>query len=140
MKTFLNNVENEIISLEEEKEKLEVKIKENDIDINNNKEELELNKLELEEAISETKNEENDLDNQRVVIINSLKENHLNDYEKLRISREGVAISPISRGACGGCFNLLPPQVYAEIKKHNDLIQNGGFYAEMHKKQTTENT
>ena len=27
-----------------------------------------------------------------------------------------------------------------EEGKHNDLIQNGGFYAEMHQKQTTENT
>jgi len=44
-------------------------------------------------------------------------------YERVRKGRGGVAVVPVTRGACGGCFSQLPPQVVVEVKKGDRLIK-----------------
>ena len=44
-------------------------------------------------------------------------------YEKLvERQRNGLAIVKVSRGACGGCFNVVPAQRQAEIKEKKKII------------------
>ena len=121
MKEFMNNFENEILDLEEEKIQLKEKIKLDELQINTNKEELELNQLELQEAMSHSKSEEEDLSVRRNGLINNMDESYFNNYEKLRNAREGLAVSTISRDACGACFNHLPPQLVIEVKQNDSL-------------------
>ncbi len=41
----------------------------------------------------------------------------LTSYEKIRKSyRNGLAVVPVERDACGGCFYAIPPQKQSEIK------------------------
>jgi predicted nucleic acid-binding Zn-ribbon protein len=45
-------------------------------------------------------------------------------YERIRGGyKNGVAVARIKRGACGGCFQRIPPQTVAEIKKHEKIIR-----------------
>jgi predicted nucleic acid-binding Zn-ribbon protein len=47
----------------------------------------------------------------------------LSSYEKIRKSyRNGLAVVPVERDACGGCFNAIPPQKQSEIKQHKKVM------------------
>ena len=44
-------------------------------------------------------------------------------YEKVRDNaRNGLAVVSVKRGACGGCFNVVPPQRQADIREKKKLI------------------
>lgn len=44
-------------------------------------------------------------------------------YERIRKSyRNGLAVVPVVREACGGCFNTVPPQRQSEIKQRKKII------------------
>jgi hypothetical protein len=34
----------------------------------------------------------------------------------------GLAVVPIERDACGGCFNKIPPQKQLDVKLHKKII------------------
>ena len=47
----------------------------------------------------------------------------LTAYERIRSSyRNGLAVVPIIRDSCGGCFNVIPPQRQSEIRQHKKII------------------
>ena len=47
----------------------------------------------------------------------------LTAYERIRTSyRNGLAVVPIVRDSCGGCFNVIPPQRQSEIRQHKKII------------------
>jgi predicted nucleic acid-binding Zn-ribbon protein len=47
----------------------------------------------------------------------------LASYEKIRGNfRNGLAVVPVVRDACGGCFYAIPPQKQSEIKQHKKII------------------
>ena len=47
----------------------------------------------------------------------------LKSYDKIRDNaKNGLAVVSIKRGACGGCFNVVPPQRQAEVRERKKLI------------------
>ncbi len=52
-----------------------------------------------------------------------LPEHIKSGYTRIRKSvRDGRAVVPISRGACGGCWNRIPPQRQLDIRLNKKLI------------------
>jgi len=47
-------------------------------------------------------------------------------YERIHASREGRAVVPIIKGACGGCFRGQPPQTLQEARRGDRLITCDG--------------
>jgi predicted nucleic acid-binding Zn-ribbon protein len=43
-------------------------------------------------------------------------------YERIRGSRDGRAVVPIVKGACGGCFRGQPPQMLQEARRGDRLL------------------
>jgi len=43
-------------------------------------------------------------------------------YERVHASREGRAVVPIVKGACGGCYRAQPPQLLQEARKRDRLL------------------
>jgi predicted nucleic acid-binding Zn-ribbon protein len=44
-------------------------------------------------------------------------------YDRIRKNyRNGLAVVPVERDACGGCFNAIPPQKQSEIKQRKKII------------------
>ena len=44
-------------------------------------------------------------------------------YEKVRKNmRNGLAVVPVNRDACGGCFNIVPAKKQAEIREKKKII------------------
>ena len=78
---------------------------------------------ELAQLVEESEEEEKkllaDRDKQKVHIDERL----LTSYEKIRKnSSNGLAVVMVKRDACGGCFNIVPPQRQVDIREKKKLI------------------
>lgn len=84
---------------------------------------LEEKKLELQDIVSETEQDEKNLVKLREELSTSIEERLLYSYNRLRTNaRNGLAVVCIERDACGGCFNKIPPQRQMEIKLHRKIL------------------
>ena len=85
---------------------------------------LEEKKGELNEIVSETKQDEEKLREQaKKLEVKVDDERLLSAFKRIRKSaRNGLGIVYIQRNACGGCFNRIPPQRQMEIKMHKKVI------------------
>ncbi|OEK05062.1 zinc ribbon domain-containing protein [Roseivirga misakiensis] len=91
-------------------EKTEEELSEREKDLDNKKSELEV-------LTKESEADEKKLLTQREKASKDIEERLLISYTKLRDNaRNGLAVVPVSRGACGGCFNVVPPQRQADIR------------------------
>jgi predicted nucleic acid-binding Zn-ribbon protein len=137
-----NNREYESLSKEIEFQELEIKLhdkksKEAKIKVANKKEildeakerfefrkgDLKTKQAELDEIVSETQKDEDALlkksddakakiDDRLVFAYNRLREN----------AKNGLAVVPVDRDSCGGCFNKIPPQRQLDIQTKRKII------------------
>ena len=86
-------------------------------------EDLKAKNGELEGIISETKKDEEKLFKESVTAEKVIDDRLLNAYKRLRGSvRNGLAVVPVLRDACGGCFNTVPPQRQMDIAARKKVI------------------
>lgn len=84
---------------------------------------LEHKKSELTEIIAETEKEEGILLNQRLEVEKQVEEKLLKAYDRIRSNvKNGIAVAPVLRSSCGGCFAKLPPQLEAEIRSYKKIV------------------
>jgi len=137
-----NNREFEAINKEMEMQTLEVKLAEKHIkdateDLAEKGRQLELakkaigaketnlkaKKSELEKIIGETDKEEKQYKKLEEAARAAVEERLLISYDKIRNNyRNGLAVVPIERDSCGGCFNAIPPQKQSEVKQRKKII------------------
>jgi predicted nucleic acid-binding Zn-ribbon protein len=80
-------------------------------------------KGELEKIISETEKEEKHYDKEAAEARNHVDERLLLSYDRIRKNyRNGLAVVPVERDSCGGCFHAIPPQKQSEIKLRKKLM------------------
>ena len=141
-KNVRNNREFDSLSKEIEYQELEAqlaekRIKENVIRIDDKKEvldevkellkakeeALEAKNNELKEIISETEREEKLLLDESEKASKSIEERFLKAYKRIRgASKNGLAVVPVERGASGGSFIKIPPQVQLDIAARKKII------------------
>ena len=141
-KNVRNNREFDSLSKEIEYQELEAqlaekRIKENSARIDGKKEildeiqnlykakeeALEAKKKELDEIISETEREEKILMEESSKASKSIDERFLKAYNIIRgASKNGLAVVPVERGASGGSFIKIPPQVQLDIAARKKII------------------
>ncbi|MDE5880833.1 MAG: hypothetical protein K2J63_08850 [Muribaculaceae bacterium] len=142
----INNVRNnrEFAFLEKEKEfeGLEIELAEKNIneallkqeqkaaEIRHTEEELADNehilvekRKELDEIVSETRLEEENIRAKAKELEAKIDDYTLAAFKRIRKNaRNGLGIVTVQRSACGGCFNRIPPQRQLEIKMHKKII------------------
>ena len=80
-------------------------------------------KADLDVLSGESQDEEKKLDTLKKKASKKIESSLLLSYEKLvERQRNGLAVVKVKRGACGGCFNVVPPQRQAEIKEKKKII------------------
>jgi len=80
-------------------------------------------KGELEKIISETEKEEKHYDKEASAARSHVDERLLLSYDRIRKNyRNGLAVVPVERDSCGGCFHAIPPQKQSEIKLRKKLM------------------
>jgi predicted nucleic acid-binding Zn-ribbon protein len=137
-----NNREFEALNKEVEMQELEVKLNEKHIKdalieqkdrqvlrtrteekIQVLEEALKTKKSELERIIGETEKEEEALTKESEEAKEKVDPRMIGAYERIRNSyRNGLAVVPIMRDSCGGCFNVIPPQRQSEIRQHKKIV------------------
>lgn len=84
---------------------------------------LSLKKVELEEIIEKTNNEESKLMSDSESAQKGVEERLLKSYKRIRNGyRNGLSVVTVKREACGGCFNRIPPQRQIEIGMIKNII------------------
>ena len=137
-----NNREFEALTKELEMQRLDIQLKEKkiragEIEVDNKrdtlkgtedriekkKKELDAKKVELNQIIEKTDQEEKALRVQSMGAREHVEERLIRAYDKVRTSyRNGLAVVTVERNSCGGCFNKIPPQLQLEIAQHRKII------------------
>lgn len=137
-----NNREYDAISKEMELQSLEIELAEKKINeasfkIRNKQEEIKATQgalderradlkakmQELDQITSESQEEEKALIRERDEQATHIEERLLKSYNKIRNNAlNGLAVVTVKRGACGGCFNVVPPQRQADIRDKKKII------------------
>ena len=137
-----NNREFESLSKEIEFQELEIKLhdkksKEAKIKISNKKElleeakerltfrqvDLKSKKAELDEIVSETQKDEDDLIKKSEEAKTKIDDRLVFAYNRLRDNaKNGLAVVPVDRDSCGGCFNKIPPQRQLDIQAKKKVL------------------
>lgn len=137
-----NNREYDAITKEIELQRLEIQIsekritesrakiegKQNDIDqtdqlLQERSKDLDSKKNELQLIVSESEEEEQKLLKEREKAAGQVEDRLYKSYNKIRNNaKNGLAVVPVRRGACGGCFNVVPPQRQADVREKKKLI------------------
>ncbi len=87
------------------------------------KKDLQNKKNELDQLTKESQNEEDELIGERDQASTHIEDRLLKSYNKIRSNAiNGLAVVMVRRGACGGCFNSIPPQRQAEIREKKKII------------------
>jgi uncharacterized protein len=98
-------------------------IADSEVTLADRKGDLENKKSELDEIISDTQKEEEGLYKKSEKIEALIEERLLTAYKRIRSNaRNGLAVVPVQRDACGGCFNQIPPQRQLDIKSRKKII------------------
>ncbi|MBK6829026.1 MAG: hypothetical protein IPG86_20180 [Chitinophagaceae bacterium] len=80
-------------------------------------------KSELEKIIAANEKEEKHFNKMAADAREHVDSRLLGSYDKIRKSyRNGLAVVPVERDACGGCFNAIPPQKQSEIRQHKKVM------------------
>ena len=137
-----NSREFEAITKEVENQELEIKLAEKHVrdaktrlqetqytlgqaeEILNNKNEiLKIKEQELNKIVKETEKDEKDISKQSAAAKEKVDARLLQSYDRIRLSyRNGLAVVPVLRDSCGGCYNIIPPQRQAEIHQRKKII------------------
>jgi predicted nucleic acid-binding Zn-ribbon protein len=100
------------ITLDETKERLDFR-----------KEDLKTKTSELDEIVAETKKEEDELIVASDKAKAKIEDRLINAYVRLRQNaKNGLAVVPVDRESCGGCFNHIPPQRQLDIEMKKKVI------------------
>jgi hypothetical protein len=80
-------------------------------------------KGELDAILAETKKEEELLVKKSNDLENLIEKRLINAYKRIRVNvKNGLAIVPVERGASGGSYFTIPPQVIVEISSRRKII------------------
>ena len=99
------------------------KIKQSKEVLEGRKGDLAQKKSELDEITSETRQEEERLRDKAKALEATIEPRLLAAFKRIRKgARNGLAVVPIERDACGGCFNKIPPQRQMDIRLRKKII------------------
>jgi predicted nucleic acid-binding Zn-ribbon protein len=78
---------------------------------------------ELKAVIADSEENEKGLHKKREKVIKAIDQDLVETYEKIRKNaRNNLAVILVKSGACMGCFTMVYPQLQAEIKEKNQII------------------
>ena len=92
-------------------------------ELSDRRNDMEAKRGELTDIVAETELEETELNNKSLQQQRLIEERLLIAYKRIRKNaRNGLAVVPVERDACGGCFSYIPPQRQLDIKLHKKII------------------
>jgi predicted nucleic acid-binding Zn-ribbon protein len=111
----LEQLEGKASNAKEDAQKIGPEMERLKADLKEKSEELALVNKEHEE-------EELKLRHEREKLLARIQKSDLQMYERIRKAKAGLAVVPVKRSACGGCYNRVPPQRVLELRKNSHML------------------
>ncbi len=112
----IREFEQEINTIKEQVDEANNQLKDKSADLDHKKKEL-------DDIVSETKTKEEKIREKIKRTETTIEPRLLTAFKRIRKNaRNGLGVVPIQRGACGGCFNKIPPQKQMDIKLRKKII------------------
>lgn len=121
-KMEVEGLEEKILQTLQEDEELEKNSQVLSEEVKNLGSQLKEYQKELEEISHITQKEENKLLNEREKVVEKVEPRLVSQYERIKNAKEGIAVAPVKKASCGGCFSAIPPQKIVEIRQSNRLL------------------
>ncbi len=121
-KVEIESLENKILQTIEEEETLKTEGDSLIEEIKQLSDQLKEHRSELSEINKHTQEEEDRLMHDREKLAKALDDRQLRMYERIRVAKDGLAVVPIQRNSCSGCFSAIPPQRIIEVRKKGRLL------------------
>lgn len=117
-----DSIEENVLEIMERVEQNEQALKELDEQSTEAQKVFDSEKARLETHFANLANELADLDRQQTTLSLLVNKPLLVRYNRLKTLRKGYAVAQLRDGACGGCQLQLPPQLVAEVKRGDELL------------------
>ena len=114
--------EEERVALQEERNIQENNLKEVDETWTSLKAELEVKQANLAERLAEADGKLDELEKTRSVTGSEVPAPVLSRYEFIRRRLEHPVIVPVDNGVCAGCHIAIPPQVFIELQRGQQIL------------------
>jgi hypothetical protein len=118
----IEKLDRESEALMERVEQLEEEIEEQKPVVEELSEKLDEKNENLKRIVAENEKEEARLQKEREKLVKNVKRGDYSNYTRIRKAKKGLAVATISRSACSGCHNIVPPQRQLEIRRNNRLF------------------
>lgn len=117
-----DSIEENVLEMMERVEQNEQAIKDLEEQAKEAQHAFDVEKARLETHFANLANELADLDRQQKTLADMVEKPLLVRYTRLKTMRKGYAVAQLRDGACGGCQLQLPPQLVAEVKRGDELM------------------
>lgn len=84
--------------------------------------EIQVEQKQYEAAFAKLEEELKEIEEERQKAIARIPKQLLSQYQKLLGTKAGIAIAEARGESCSGCYMSIPPQVYVNVKKNENII------------------
>ncbi len=119
----IGKIEEEILVIMEDLDRTVKQQKVEEVTVRQEIEKLEVFRKELDREAALHEKELTALKKERTGIVSSIDPDIYATYMRLLRSGGGVALSPAKNEVCSGCDMNIPPQLFVEVRKNEELIQ-----------------
>jgi predicted nucleic acid-binding Zn-ribbon protein len=84
--------------------------------------EIQAEQKQHEAAFAKLEEELKEIEEERQKAIARIPKQLLSQYQRLLGTKAGIAIAEARGESCSGCYMSIPPQVYVNVKKNEDII------------------
>lgn len=121
-KTANTQREEELTLLMEQSELIEKKIDEIGKRCAQQESQLESDRQRVEQEAVKLEAEKHKITKAREAQAKKVDDRYLNRYEKLRVNRNGLAVTGVTAGVCRGCNMNIPPQMFNLLLREQELL------------------
>ena len=121
-KTANKQREDELVLLLEQSESIQNKINELKTTCEESEKKLTAESKKVKKATAKLETDKKKIQSTRDSKAKKVKSKHLKRYEKLREKRNGLAVAGVTKGVCRGCNMNIPPQMFNELLKEEEIL------------------
>ncbi|HOU56885.1 MAG TPA: C4-type zinc ribbon domain-containing protein [Smithellaceae bacterium] len=118
----LGEMETRIIALMEDMDKLSVLVKQDDAVLAQETRKHEQEKKIIEDDLSAVDADTACWTEKRAELQKQIPADLLNRYERIKKRNNGVGVISVWKAVCSGCHMNIPPQLYNELQRSNELL------------------
>jgi len=116
------DIETEIISILEALDKLSGLVKKDEETLKHSKNKYEQEKKIIEDDLNTIDADVLDWEKKRIDLQKNVSDDLLARYERIRNRNKGVGVISVWKAVCNGCHMNIPPQLYNELQRSNELL------------------